>query len=517
MNVNGKCQFKDKKMSLFKANYKDKYGKLKVSKKWYIDFRDHKGRRHKIAGYTSKKDTAALERQIEALIACRGSNSEISLELHRWLDGLSDSLLKKLVKWGLVQGQKVNSGKPLSVQLKDWKQSLITDGSTEQYINQIYNRVTSIFRQAGFLFWSDVSHSKLKNEIGKLKRTVRAKDGDGNFYDKIIGPARDSTRNSYLKACKQFTNWMIEDGRAITDPLKAKSDKRKRSAKKIKAEKRAALELEELRTLFDYTKNAGRSFGLNGYQRYLLYLFASETGYRAGEIRSLRVCDFDFANNIARLSGDFTKNDYDAEIPLKQSTMEIIKDSFSGKMPTAPAFKLCSKSNMARMFRKDLKDAGIEIDPDRGEVVFHSLRHTTASLMANSDIHPKKAQAIMRHSDINLTMTRYTHQYIGQLTEAVNQLPDLNQKPKDQQRATGTNDHGEKQDAIGEKILYPYLDKNLAKHSNSLQNHAKSETVNDAQKKPITGDNRCLSASDRMKVLGLEPKTYALKGRCSTN
>ncbi len=504
-------------MSLFKAKYNDKDGKTKTAKKWYIDFRDHKGRRHKIAGYTSKKMTENLEGQIEALVACRATRTEMSLDLHQWVDRLPESMLRKFVSWGLVEGQKVHSGKPLSVQLEDWKQSLVDDGSTERHINQLFNRVKSIFNQTGFLFWTDISHSKLKNEINKIKRTVRAKDDNGNFYDKVVGPASDSTKNSYLKACKQFTNWMIEDGRAITDPLKAKSDKRKRSGKKIKAEKRAALELEELRALFDYTKNAARSYGLDGYQRYLVYLFASETGYRAGEIRSLRVCDFDFANNIARLSGDFTKNDNDAEIPLKPDTMEIIKQSFSGKMPTAPAFKLCSKSNMARMFRKDLKAAKIEIDPDRGEVVFHSLRHTTASLLAASDIHPKEAQELMRHSDINLTMSRYTHTLRGQLAKAVSQLPDLNQKPKkEQQKATGT-DHHVSDDAVGKKILYPYLDKNLSEHSSLLQNTAKHALEDGVQKKPITGQKPSLSALTRMKVLGLEPKTYALKGRCSTN
>ncbi|MHC4835589.1 MAG: hypothetical protein ACYSO3_05170 [Planctomycetota bacterium] len=32
---------------------------------------------------------------------------------------------------------------------------------------------------------------------------------------------------------------------------------------------------------------------------------------------------------------------------------------------------------------------------------------------------------VMRHSDINLTMFRYTHVFRGQETEAINALPDL--------------------------------------------------------------------------------------------
>ena len=34
---------------------------------------------------------------------------------------------------------------------------------------------------------------------------------------------------------------------------------------------------------------------------------------------------------------------------------------------------------------------------------FHTLRHTQGSLLAASGIHPKVAQTLMRHSDINHT------------------------------------------------------------------------------------------------------------------
>lgn len=52
------------------------------------------------------------------------------------------------------------------------------------------------------------------------------------------------------------------------------------------------------------------------------------------------------------------------------------------------------------------------------------LRHTTGSLLA-AGVHPKVIQSIMRHSDINLTMSRYTHILRGQESEAVAKLPDL--------------------------------------------------------------------------------------------
>ena len=93
------------------------------------------------------------------------------------------------------------------------------------------------------------------------------------------------------------------------------------------------------------------------------------------------------------------------------------------------------------MLRADLKAAGIPYRDESDRVVdFHSLRHTTGSLLAAAGVNPKVAQTILRHSDINLTMSRYTHVFRGQESEAVGKLPDLG-KPSEkaeQARATGT-------------------------------------------------------------------------------
>ena len=56
---------------------------------------------------------------------------------------------------------------------------------------------------------------------------------------------------------------------------------------------------------------------------------------------------------------------------------------------------------------------------------FHALRHTAGSLLAAGQVSPKVAQTLMRHSDINLTMSRYTHSYRGQEIDAVGKLPDF--------------------------------------------------------------------------------------------
>jgi len=45
----------------------------------------------------------------------------------------------------------------------------------------------------------------------------------------------------------------------------------------------------------------------------------------------------------------------------------------------------------------------------RKGIVFHSLPHTTATLLARAKVHPSVAQKILRHADIETTLATYTH------------------------------------------------------------------------------------------------------------
>jgi hypothetical protein len=68
---------------------------------------------------------------------------------------------------------------------------------------------------------------------------------------------------------------------------------------------------------------------------------------------------------------------------------------------------------------------------------FHALRHQFISMLAAAGVRPKTAQELARHSDINLTMSRYTHVRLSDLSTAVESLPSL--KSPETQAATGTD------------------------------------------------------------------------------
>ncbi len=94
------------------------------------------------------------------------------------------------------------------------------------------------------------------------------------------------------------------------------------------------------------------------------------------------------------------------------------------KAPAAPAFVVPQKT--AAMLRADLERAGIPYVADDGSVFdFHSLRVQCATDLARGGAHPAVAQARMRHSKIDLTMSTYTRLGMDDQAAALDALPRL--------------------------------------------------------------------------------------------
>jgi hypothetical protein len=79
-------------------------------------------------------------------------------------------------------------------------------------------------------------------------------------------------------------------------------------------------------------------------------------------------------------------------------------------------------------------------EDDSAQVIdFHALRHTFVSNLATGGVHPKVAQQLARHSTITLTMDRYSHLALIDLTAGISTLPTLAGPEMSKNRATGTD------------------------------------------------------------------------------
>ncbi|MCX7422837.1 MAG: tyrosine-type recombinase/integrase [Planctomycetia bacterium] len=86
-------------------------------------------------------------------------------------------------------------------------------------------------------------------------------------------------------------------------------------------------------------------------------------------------------------------------------------------------FQRTRAEKATKMLRIDLDAAGIAYTTDDGIADFHSLRHSFISNLVSGGVHPKLAQQLARHSSITLTMDRYSHVGLLDMTAALESLP----------------------------------------------------------------------------------------------
>ena len=497
-------------MRIYQTHYRDKDGQRQQSNNWSIDFTDHlQIRRRWPLSISNLRAAQAMGRKLEELVGCRLAKDSPSRELTAWLEMIPVKLRAKMVTAGLISDSQAAGTKPLAVHLDDFRQSLLDSNSTPKHADLKCQRIRRIFDGCGFSFWSDLSASALQRCIADLR-------AEG------ISP---TTANYYLQAARQFCGWMVRDRRASESPLEHLRPVR---INKSEMMKRRALEPDEIRRLLEVLASQGKSYGMEGHQRGILYTLAAQSGLRSSELRALTASSIDFEALTVTVAGAYTKNRQEAVLPLKAETAALLMDHLAGKMPQAPAFDMPNISNVSRMIKKDLLAAGIDPqDSGAGKLDFHSLRHSFGSWLAASGVHPKVAQDLMRHSDINLTMSRYTHTLTGQQARAIAALPDLSSPRQEAQRKTGTDDGNgtsswenqlpqDTQNDCAKSLAKPCAQERISVDNDgqSGRNVEKDKVAFFSEKPQFPTEKR---DSKGLRVLGLEPRTHGLKGRCSAN
>ena len=125
-------------------------------------------------------------------------------------------------------------------------------------------------------------------------------------------------------------------------------------------------------------------------------------------------------------------NQGDSTGPQGQSCLPLTRLAADTPLFTVPR-------DLVRILDRDLVAAGIarrvkgadgkvRIDKrdERGRTVdVHALRHTFGTLLSKGGVAPRTAQAAMRHSDVNLTMNKYTDPKLLDVAGAMEALPAL--------------------------------------------------------------------------------------------
>ena len=491
-------------MRVYKQKYKSKKGETKQSQKWYVRLQDHMKITQAFSAFTDKQQSIKLGQKIERLVVCKINHEPPDRELSEWISQVPSNLRNKFAKIGLIDIQRAAAGKSLLKHLDDFEQSLLAKGTSTKQVGQTVSRIKKVFEVCGFNNWNEIRPDLIQREIPKLHKyveRVEIKKVRGKKVKqkklKDLGLISSKTANYYLKAVKQFCNWMVNNRRASESPVDYLQPINNHS----ESRQRRALEPNQLILLLKTAQARPKRFGMTGPERAMLYQLAVETGLRANELRSLNKSSFDFNNCIVTVKAGSTKNKKPAILPLKEDTAKMLERFLSGKAQEAKAFKVPQKT--AVMLKEDLEAAGIPYVDDQDRYAdFHALRHTTGSWLAASGVHPKVAQVIMRHSDINLTMSRYTHIFRGQESEAIAKLPDLSfTKSKVSQKSDAQN----KKEKMG---LPPGLPPDDGKSRTSANSDELVVTCRDKEKAPFPAQNQRFQAKN---------KAFPQRGRRDSN
>jgi len=361
---------------------------VQESRCWYVRLRDREtGRWREWKAYADKKASAAKEIEIVRRIE-RGEA-------------------------GLIDREDEHRKTPLNDHLLDFGMYLEGKGNTTDHVEKTVARCRRIFRQIGAGIIPDVTSSRVEAALAELRR-------DG------MSP---STSNHYLRALRNFMQWMVRNRRVRQDPLAGMrllkittADKRRRR-RNLSDEEMAALVAAAKRSLDPF-------MGLSGPDRAMLYVVAANTGLRASELASLTPESFDLEGSRAsvRCYAAYTKNGEEAVLPLRSDVAAAIRKWLADKPARQRLWggEWASQRHGAEMIRIDLTAADVEYEDDDGRVAdFHALRHTFISNLARAGVHPRNAQALARHSTIDLTMNVYTHVAVGDLHDDVESLPGL--------------------------------------------------------------------------------------------
>jgi integrase len=384
---------------------------FKRNQKWYVEFNDHLERVRRLALYPDKMASRSFAEKVVRLCMFRQAGEVPDTQLNLWLEQLPRKMLDKLVKIGIVDKRRVAAGMPLLDHLDDYEKVLTANGRSEKHISHVIYRAKRVITECKFYFWPDVASSKVQQYLSKLHDNGRGLSAQ--------------TVSFYAQSFKQFCRWMYFDGRASECPVANYSIGRVND----KTRHRRALTVDEISRLLELTEKSKEIvYGVFGVERSLIYRLALETGLRANEIKNLKISDFDFNNKVPTVTVQamYSKRRQTDVLPLRLETVLMLKDKldFTCKLPMVDAFNTPHVSNFCKMYAYDRKNAHISYKDNTGGVSdFHGLRHTFITMMAKSGIHPKMAQTLARHSDINLTMNRYTHIMLEDQVTALNKLP----------------------------------------------------------------------------------------------
>ena len=384
-------------------------------------------------------DASGKRRERSARTTCRQTAGQIAARLE------ADEALRRRGLLDPTQERFASErGRAIDAHLTDFLDGLAVG---EKQRKVLKTRLLRVFALCNIESLADLTGSAVQAALAEVRKVVSVQ-----------------TCNHYVRAVKQFSRWLWRDGRVAADPL---AHLRTANAEADRRYSRRALQDDEAARLIDATARGPVVLGMAGVDRAMLYRVALGTGFRASELRSLTPGSFALGANPPTITvlGGYSKRRREDVQPIRSDLADMLQPWLDGKVKGVPAFgEMPGKT--ARMIHLDLRRARalwilespnrrarrerrtsdfLAVRDDAGRVAdFHALRHTYISRLVSSGASVKVCQELARHSTPILTIGRYAHARLFDLTQALDGLPGVDRKSESKDAgallATGTYD-----------------------------------------------------------------------------
>jgi integrase len=332
---------------------------------WWIAYQDVSGKRRTVRGCTDKSATERMAAKLEEDIALRKA-------------GLID-----------VDADEVrqHESQSLADHIDEWFRDIMAKGKTPKHAQQYRDRASKLVAIIQGASVAELEPGRFKEATAKADSILAEALGSARFSDlkperiqAALAVLRDSgkalqTLGHYRAAIRSFSRWAIDKGRILKNPMRGVTGF---NAEEDVRHSRRILTDFELSRLIEAAENGPDVWGMSGKLRSVAYLTASQTGFRAAELRSLRPESFYLEGDDPRidLHPRSTKNRKAAEQPIPATLVPTLREWLRDKKPGALVFPLHHET--AKAIRADLESIGVPYRPTRAPLTFTACEPTTS-------------------------------------------------------------------------------------------------------------------------------------------
>lgn len=316
------------------------------------------------------------------------------------------------------------------------KAKILKDGFLKKEINKTFKEVYQEFLEVGCSHYQPATiHSTKKcfpyfeKELGNiLIKNIDYKTLQAFFNSR--GDKGIETNKNIKKAISRVLNYGIKAGYIQTNIsllINVVGVENHMAHEKV-------LEAEDFNILISALEEKGKE--KEKYKTYAMALkIAYYTGLRVSEVLTLHKEDIDFQKNVikactkleykglrkesfyrsSRMKSKASKTDIPIAYVLKEDLIEWLECCYSEKVLCDSDYCYINPNILSNDVKRVAKEIGIDFH-------FHMLRHSYCTNLVMAGLEVKQVQELMRHSNINTTMTVYTHITEQHKQEAINKV-----------------------------------------------------------------------------------------------